>query len=130
MDCLQIFWITIPFYNAALLCAKAAILLQYYAVFSTKRMRLTCQIMLTMLAVYGIWCIVSAFLNCVPVAKFWDPSIPGFCLSSKGLWFSNASIHIATDLAILAIPIPSLLALFLPKRQKAALIAIFALGGL
>lgn len=93
-------------------------------------MRITCKIVLTMLAVYGIWCIVSAFLNCVPVAKFWDPSIPGFCLSSKGLWFSNASTHIATDLAILAIPIPSLLALFLPKRQKAALIAIFALGGL
>lgn len=86
--------------------------------------------MIGMLATYGTWAVLSAFLNCIPVAKFWDPSLPGFCLSSKGLWFSNASMHIATDLAILLIPLPALTALDLPRRQKIALISIFALGGL
>lgn len=73
---------------------------------------------------------MSAFLNCIPVAKFWDPSIDGYCLSMKGLWFSNASMHIVTDLAILLIPLPALSALDLPRRQKIALMSIFALGGL
>ena len=104
--------------------------MQYFRVFPTHRMRVICWIMIAMLATYGAWCILSAFLNCVPVAKFWNPAVPGQCLSKPGLWFSNAAMHIATDLAILIIPIPALVALDLPKRQKVALIVIFALGGL
>ncbi|RAH48502.1 uncharacterized protein BO95DRAFT_356743 [Aspergillus brunneoviolaceus CBS 621.78] len=126
---MKAFWLTIPFYNAALLCAKASILMQYFRVFPTRRMRRICWLMIAVLATYGTWAVLSAFLNCVPVAKFWDPSIPGFCLSSEGLWFSNASMHITTDLVILIIPIPALMALELPKKQKIALISIFAIGG-
>ncbi|KAL2825907.1 hypothetical protein BDW59DRAFT_172032 [Aspergillus cavernicola] len=75
------FGFTIPFYNAALLCAKASIIMQYFRA------------------------VISG-----------DPSIPSSCLSSKGLWFSNASMHIATDLAILTIPIPALAALELLRK--------------
>lgn len=127
---LQAFWLTIPFYNAAVLCAKASILLQYFRVFPTHRMRLTCWIMISILSIYGTWAVISAFLTCVPVAKFWDPTIKGFCLSKPALWFSNASMHITTDLAILVIPIPALIAIDIPKRQKIALILMFAMGGL
>ncbi|KAL5355418.1 integral membrane protein [Aspergillus floccosus] len=126
---MKAFWLTIPFYNAALLCAKASILMQYFRVFPTKRMRVVNWILIGVLGTYGSWAVLSAFLNCIPVAKFWDPMLPGYCLNQKGLWFSNASMHIATDLAILIIPIPALHALELPKRQKIALISIFALGG-
>lgn len=127
---MKAFWATIPFYNAAVLTAKATILMQYHRVFPTRRMRHISWTMIVLLAIYGTWCVLSAFLNCIPVAKFWDPRIEGYCLSQKGLWFSNAGMHIATDLAILVIPVPALMALELPRRQKGALIAIFALGGL
>ncbi|CAI7576473.1 unnamed protein product [Penicillium bialowiezense] len=126
---MKAFWLTIPFYNAAVLCAKASILMQYFRVFPTQRMRVVCWIMISILGIYGTWAVMSAFLNCIPVAKFWDPSIPGSCLSKTALWFSNASMHIATDLAILIIPIPALLAVDLPRRQKFALMLMFALGG-
>ncbi|KAL4801581.1 hypothetical protein BDV18DRAFT_148918 [Aspergillus unguis] len=126
---MKAFWVTIPFYNAALLCAKASILMQYFRIFPSRRMRHACWVMLAILATYGTWAVLSAFLNCVPVAKFWDPSVPGSCLSSTGLWFSNAGMHIATDLAILVIPIPALAKLELPKKQRVALILIFAMGG-
>ncbi|KAE8375925.1 hypothetical protein BDV26DRAFT_266899 [Aspergillus bertholletiae] len=127
---MKAFWITIPFYNAGLLCAKASILLQYFRVFPTRRMRLINWGMLFLLGLYGSWAVLSAFLNCIPVAKFWDKTVEGYCLDDKGLWFSNASMHITTDLAILIIPIPALVKLDLPKRQKIALITVFALGGL
>ena len=91
---------------------------------------MVCYILIGFLAICGTWTFISAWLNCVPVAKFWNPAVPGQCLSKPGLWFSNAAMHIATDLAILVIPIPALVALNLPKRQKVALIVIFALGGL
>ncbi|KAL1981889.1 hypothetical protein VTN96DRAFT_2018 [Rasamsonia emersonii] len=126
---MKAFWLTIPFYNAAVICAKASILLQYFRVFPTKRMRIACWAMLFVLASYGTWAVVSAFLNCIPVSKFWAPETPGYCLSMKGLWFSNASMHITTDLAILILPIPALSTLDLPKRQKIALMGIFAVGG-
>ncbi|KAL4996310.1 hypothetical protein BDV10DRAFT_187258 [Aspergillus recurvatus] len=125
---MKAFWISIPFYNAALLCAKASILMQYFRVFPSKRMRHICWSMIGILATYGTWAVLSGFLNCIPVARFWDPTIPGSCLSSKGLWFSNASMHIATDLAILVIPIPALSKLELPRKQRVALISIFAVG--
>ncbi|KAL4870206.1 hypothetical protein BDV12DRAFT_166386 [Aspergillus spectabilis] len=126
---MRAFWITIPFYNAALLCAKASILMQYFRVFPSRRMRHTCWLMIGLLATYGTWAVLSGFLNCIPVARFWDTTVKGSCLSSKGLWFSNASMHIATDLAILIIPIPALATLELPMKQRVALISIFALGG-
>ncbi|KAL4915612.1 hypothetical protein BDW62DRAFT_122470 [Aspergillus aurantiobrunneus] len=126
---MKAFWITIPFYNASLLCAKASILMQYFHVFPSQPMRNICWIMIGVLATYGTWAVLSAFLDCIFVARFWDPTIPGSCLSSKGLWFSNASMHIATDLAILIIPIPALAALELPRKQRVALISIFVVGG-
>jgi hypothetical protein len=104
--------------------------MQYFRVFPTHRMRVVCWVMITILGIYGTWAVISAFLNCIPVAKFWDPTIQGSCLSKPGLWFSNASMHIATDLAILIIPIPALLAVDLPRKQKFALMFMFGLGGL
>ena len=93
-------------------------------------MRVVCWIMITILAIYGTWAVISAFLNCIPVAKFWDDSIQGFCLNKTHLWFSNASMHISTDIAILIIPIPALMAVDLPRKQKIVLMIMFALGGL
>lgn len=104
--------------------------MQYLRVFPARHMRIISWTMISILGTYGTWCVLSAFLNCIPVARFWDPTIPGHCLSQKDLWYSNAGMHIATDLAILAIPIPALSRLDLPRKQKIVLMGIFALGGL
>lgn len=71
---------------------------------------------------------MSAWLNCMPVARFWDDSIEGYCLNKKALWFSNSAIHIFTDILIMVYPMPVLNKLQLPRRQKIALIGIFLLG--
>ncbi|KAL1867036.1 hypothetical protein Plec18167_008827 [Paecilomyces lecythidis] len=126
---MQNFWITVPMYNTAVICAKASILMQYFRVFPTRGMRIACWVMITVLAIYGTWAVLSGYLNCIPVAKFWDPTIPGYCLDMEALWFSNASMHIATDIVILVMPLPALRSLDLPQRQKLALMGIFAVGG-
>ncbi|KAJ9210487.1 hypothetical protein DTO166G4_7954 [Paecilomyces variotii] len=126
---MQNFWITVPMYNTAVICAKASILMQYFHVFPTRGMRIACSIMITVLAIYGTWAVLSGYLNCIPVAKFWDPTIPGYCIDMKALWFSNASMHIFTDIVILVMPLPALRSLDLPQRQRLALMGIFAVGG-
>lgn len=84
--------------------------------------------MAAVVALYSTWAFVSGYLNCVPVAKFWDPSIPGHCLSFKGLWFFNASMNILTDVTLLVMPMPLLSQLQLPRMQKLALMGVFAVG--
>jgi hypothetical protein len=46
------------------------------------------------------------------------------------MWFTNASLNIATDLAIIILPMPVIRSLNLKRRQKQALAGIFAIGGL
>ncbi|OJJ64357.1 hypothetical protein ASPSYDRAFT_84371 [Aspergillus sydowii CBS 593.65] len=122
------FWASVPIYQASLITTKGSILLQYKRVFSTPRMRLTCYCLIGFLGIWGTWTFVSAWLNCVPVAKFWDDSIDGHCLDKKALWFSNSGIHIFTDIVLLVFPMPVLKSLQLPRRQKLALMGVFALG--
>ncbi|KAJ5460752.1 uncharacterized protein N7458_002304 [Penicillium daleae] len=123
------FWASVPIYQSSLITTKLSILLQYRRVFSTPRMRLACNLLIGFLALYGTWTVVSAWANCVPLAKFWDDTIPGFCFNKEALWFSNSAIHILTDILILIYPMPVLKSLQLPKRQKVALMGVFALGG-
>ncbi|KAF7586683.1 hypothetical protein BBP40_008489 [Aspergillus hancockii] len=122
------FWASVPLYQTSLITTKASLLLQYKQVFPTHRMRQACYSLIEFLTVYGTWTIVSAWLNCIPVAKFWDDSLGGYCLNQKALWFSNSAIHILTDIMILIYPLPVLKDLQLPYRQKAALIVVFTLG--
>ncbi|PYH91758.1 PTH11-like integral membrane protein [Aspergillus ellipticus CBS 707.79] len=123
-------WAAIPFYNASLIFTKFSILFQYLRIFPDRRFRISCQIILGIVATYGTWAVISGFLNCVPVARFWNRKISGYCLSFEAVWFFNASMNIATDTVLLLMPMPLLSQLQLPRMQKFALMGIFALGGL
>ncbi|GJP94586.1 PTH11-like integral membrane protein [Aspergillus niger] len=123
-------WAAIPFYNASLIFTKFSILFQYLRIFPDRRFRLACWIVFGIVATYGTWAVVSGFLNCVPVAKFWNRNISGYCLSFEAVWFFNASMNIATDTTLLILPMPLLSQLQLPRMQKFALMGVFAIGGL
>ncbi|PIG86403.1 PTH11-like integral membrane protein [Aspergillus arachidicola] len=123
-------WAAIPMYNASLAFTKFSILFQYLRIFPDRRFRTACWVMMVIVALYGTWAVVSGYVNCVPVAKFWDRTIPGSCLSFEGVWFFNASMNIVTDLTLLIMPMPLLSQLQLPRLQKFALMGVFAIGGL
>lgn len=65
---------------------------------------------------------------CAPIAYFWNHELTGHCLNRHAIWFSNAAMNILTDIIIFILPMPVLKELHLPRRQKWALIAVFALG--
>jgi hypothetical protein len=59
---------------------KISILLQYRRIFVQSRIQ---RIILVFLVLFGVWTIVSTLLLslvCVPVAKFWEPTVEGHCL--------------------------------------------------
>jgi hypothetical protein len=117
-------------YNSSLFSTKASIVLLYLRAFPARSMRIACYVALGFIGVYGLWAILSGYLNCIPVAKFWDNTLDGGCINMEALWFSNAIVHIITDITILLMPMPILSSLQLPRKQKIALMAVFALGGL
>ena len=117
-------------YQAALVFIKCSFLCQYWRLFPTVRTRKAVRIMGIIVLAYGLYSVTANVFVCTPIARFWSSSVAGHCINRKALWFINAALNIVTDVAILAIPIPAVHSLHIPRAQKASLIAIFALGGL
>lgn len=77
----------------------------------------------------GLWMVFSAFFFCIPVHAFWDANVTAsYCLPEEVIWPLNAAIQIVTDVSLVLLPMPVLVGLRLPRRQKVALIFVFALG--
>ncbi|KAF2209741.1 hypothetical protein CERZMDRAFT_113741 [Cercospora zeae-maydis SCOH1-5] len=127
---LKAFWVSIWVYNISLTLSKVSILIQYLRIFPQKWFRVSTWILMALIIAYGVYTVLTGILLCQPVAYFWDRTIEGGkCLNQFAIWFTNAGLNIATDVAITSLPLPVLNALELPKRQRRALIFVFSLGG-
>jgi len=90
------------------------------------------------LASWGVLCIVNlagtilTFMNifqCHPITAAWDARVrPERCIPLLTEFICSAPVNVATDLAIMALPIPVITGMHLPPRQKTILVITFALG--
>ena len=71
--------------------------------------------------------VISGFIFCVPVSAFWNGD-RSKCLPEGPVWFTNAGIHIVTDIIILILPMPVLYRLQLDKRLRVGIMLIFGVG--
>lgn len=113
----------------ALLFCKLSIIFSYLREFKVAKTQKVCKAMLAILAVYGAWTVFGSVFMCVPVSAFWNDGTEK-CMDRLAFWFSNAALNIATDMVIFAIPIPLIRSLQISRKQKIALIMVFAVGGL
>ncbi|KAF2447361.1 hypothetical protein P171DRAFT_409978 [Karstenula rhodostoma CBS 690.94] len=76
----------------------------------------------------------SLLFACKPIAASWDPLLLALpttvCLNRGGIYLSQALIGIITDVLLLMLPIPTVLKLQMPNKQKLGLVAIFAVGSI
>ncbi|KAK7722958.1 hypothetical protein SLS57_004814 [Botryosphaeria dothidea] len=129
MDLSKYLYVSVIFYNGAVGLVKISILLQYIRVFATKKMQTACRIVLTLNSMFTIETVIISVFDCTPIPFFWDKTIKGgHCVDFGAMWFSHASVNIAFDLIIVILPMPVINSLKLPRRQKIALMGIFALG--
>ena len=57
----------------------------------------------------------AIIFQCRPVSHFWDKNIPGaHCVSQHGVTYAPAAFNIATDIAVLVLPLPILWNLQMP----------------
>lgn len=84
-------------------------------------------------SVVVMWWIAIQFtviFECKPIDYTWAPKGEGHCVSLDKFFLGQAIPNIITDMVLLAIPIPMIWKLQLPRSQKVALSATFLLGGL
>lgn len=120
-------WISIPFYNASLILAKISATLFLTSIFRFRRFLITSYILIGFLVIAGLWMVISGFVFCVPVSAFWNGD-RSKCLPEGPVWFTNAGIHIVTDIIILILPMPFLYRLQLAKRLRVGIMLIFGVG--
>ena len=73
----------------------------------------------------------ATIFQCVPVNAYWDKSIKtAKCINSDAFWYAYAIINIVTDVWILALPMPQIRKLQLPRQEKLGVMMVFALGAL
>ncbi|KAF2232842.1 hypothetical protein EV356DRAFT_449566 [Viridothelium virens] len=116
-------------YAAITNLTKASILLQYLRVFSSRIIRYIAWTLMFLCVVALAWAIFGGVFLCTPVGKLWQPEIPGWCMNAEHYWVSTAAANVFLDFSVLILPMPVISTINLPKRQKAALIFIFLLGG-
>jgi fucose permease len=121
----------IVLYNPAVMAAKTSILLLYLDVarYPQKFLRIGSYITLVVVNIGGVVLTFVTAFQCGPVQAAYNLAIKNpSCTSIESIYLASAPINVATDLAILILPIPVLTTLSLPLRQKAILILTFLLG--
>lgn len=93
-------------------------------------MRRACYSTLFLLLAAASYGVFAGIFMCVPVHKFWTPQAEGHCENAAVLWLAAAGMNIVMDWIVWILPMPVISQLKLPTRQRAGVMAVFALGGL
>ncbi|KAE9573752.1 hypothetical protein CGMCC3_g10232 [Colletotrichum fructicola] len=125
---LHTFFVSIVFYNIALLCIKLSFLFQYYRIMAVPKMRRIYAVAIVVVGAWAVSQLLIATFTCIPVEGFWDKTIKAYCIPNQPQWYVNAAGNIATDVAVFALPLPIFWHLSLPRKQKLLLMGIFSLG--
>ncbi|KAK1704547.1 integral membrane protein [Colletotrichum lupini] len=88
-------------------------------------------ISLAIIAGYSTGIFFALVFACDPIAMSWDVTITeGACINRPSLYIATAAANIISDLILFALPIPIVVKLQIPRRQKVGLFFIFAVGSL
>ncbi|KAL4862389.1 hypothetical protein BDV12DRAFT_207287 [Aspergillus spectabilis] len=118
-----------PIYTLALLGFKISLLASYFRIggfVHSYRMVILAAIV-ACVCNQIVFTIVLSF-GCQPIARQWDPSIPGTCINTVASYYGLAGTSLGFDVIIIAFPLPILAQLQLKLRQKILLGFLFGLG--
>lgn len=112
---------------------KTALVLQYLEILAPNRT-------VNPFVWWGSWTIISTtvvfftttflltIFNCMPRAKIWNPELPGRCIDPKPVIDSTSGFNIASDVAILMLPVKSVWHMRISLRKKISIILLFSTG--
>lgn len=117
-------------YPLCITFVKLSILFQYRRLFFHHSQTFHYQILALMIIV-GLWgfgIIITAFFLCMPMAKLWNPMLPGTCINIVSFYYGLQIPNIVTDLLIIVVPVREVLTLDLSKKMRFGAMTMFLLG--
>ncbi|KAJ5676099.1 hypothetical protein N7462_008996 [Penicillium macrosclerotiorum] len=126
----KIGWSNSIVYTGCICFIKLSILALYRRLFSTKQMLFGIYFMGVVVILWTVSIWVAGALNCIPVNRFWDPSVEGACIDMGRFYYGMQIPNIVSDLIILVMPLKVVWSLPIAKSQKILLSGVFIVGGL
>lgn len=113
-------------YFSAVALPKISICLLYLSIFDRRPARLATHLVLWVLVVNWVVWIAVTLLQCRPFAYQWNKSIPGGrCVNLVAMYKASSAPNIATDVAILVLPIRMALQLHVSWSRKLGVLVVF-----
>ena len=119
------------FYGLSFMFVKMSLLLLYLRLSQYRPFRIIVYAVIITTVVYALLGSFEFLFSCRPLAKSWDKTITyGSCINVSEILAVHGGLNIATDIAMLILPVVMVWKLQLPRREKAALAGLFMTGTL
>ncbi|KAJ5513357.1 hypothetical protein N7463_002909 [Penicillium fimorum] len=118
-----------PLYITTAGIIKFAVLLMYYRIFPVRLVRIGGLILGGITLAWAIAMDFLALFQCWPIAKAFNPMLPGHCIVLKGALIGNGVPNFVIDICILALPAKLIWGLQASLRQRISIICVFLTGG-
>lgn len=127
---LKVLWTGSFLYAPCIALIKLSILSLYMAAFPSRYMRLSCWIIGSLVAAWGIALCITGLLACIPIHKSWslNPLEPGRCIDTYAYYFGLQIPNILSDFAILFLPFKAVYDLHLPRTRMLQVLGVLSIG--
>ncbi|KAH7095342.1 hypothetical protein FB567DRAFT_601183 [Paraphoma chrysanthemicola] len=116
-------------YCPFLACAKFSLLFFYLKLSHLRWFKLCIYASMFLVIGYNFALMLPLIFACRPFMRAWDITITeGSCIDRTPIYMATAVLNIITDILLLVLPIPMIVKLQMPTKQKAGLICIFGVG--
>jgi len=115
-------------FKGATMLTKVSILLLFLRIFTSRWFRIACWVTIGVVVAFGMSIIIASIAQCTPIAKAYDPSLPGHCILVGDVWYAHGGFAILSDIWMIILPLRQLPSLKLPRVQKIGLAMIFSIG--
>lgn len=107
---------------------KVSLILFYLKLSPQKRWKWSVYGAFFLVVGYNTAIFFAVIFGCRPIQKHWTVGIEGTCINRPALYIATAGLGILSDLVLLVLPMPMILRLQMPSRQKAGLVLLFTIG--
>ncbi|WKT43454.1 hypothetical protein QSH57_008290 [Fusarium oxysporum f. sp. vasinfectum] len=125
----QLTFISPILYAVCTACSKMALALFYRRLSPQRWWKWSVYSVFFLVAGYNLAILLVILFGCTPFKKSWDLTIlEGSCVDRGAVYICTAALGILSDLILLVMPLPMILQLQMPRRQKAGLVVLFVIG--
>ncbi|KAK0726591.1 hypothetical protein B0T21DRAFT_371873 [Apiosordaria backusii] len=124
----KLWYFSLLFYSFSLAFSKMSICTIFVNIFTYEWAKKCSWAMLIFTIIHGLCALAITLTFCIPLQSVWNPEVKASYCHPEAVWWVNTALGLVTDLLIFLLPIPSIIPLKLPRRQKIAVVAVFAVG--